>query len=154
NKIQYGFSQIFLGLNRQKETPPIFINMAPETFKRVCSNFISNAIEASEKDEQIAVRIDDDGCFAQISIIDKGCGIPPHILQKLGEKGTTYGKPNGNGLGFWWARSAVERAGGQVSVKSKVGTGTEILIKIPIMVSNDPKGTCLVPKTGGLDNSS
>ena len=62
---------------------------------------------------------------------DTGKGIPPEILAKLGQKGVTYGKAGGNGLGLYHARTMIEGWGGSFTMKSEPGQGTAVLIALP-----------------------
>lgn len=69
-----------------------------------------------------------------ISVRDEGVGIPPDVLRKLFEPFfTTKGERQGTGLGLWLVREMVHGAGGDISVDTAVGRGTEFRIELPAM---------------------
>jgi hypothetical protein len=64
-------------------------------------------------------------------VADNGKGIPKEILERLGERGFTHGKPGGSGLGLYHARSTFALWGGSLSIKSSVGRGTTVEVRLP-----------------------
>lgn len=106
-------------------------------FKRVLSNTINNAIEASEKGQgNIVVHLGAiNASELQIVVEDDGKGIPPEILSKLGNKGASFGKENnkhsGHGLGLHHAKSTIESWNGSFKVESEVGLGTKVIFTLP-----------------------
>lgn len=65
----------------------------------------------------------------RISIKDDGAGITLEVLEKIFDRGHTDG--GGTGLGLSICREIVEASGGTISIDSKVGVGTEVIICIP-----------------------
>jgi signal transduction histidine kinase len=110
----------------------LFVRVEPVEFKRVLSNLINNAVEslggnpgtvrvtASALDGQILVAVNDDGK-----------GIPPDVLAKLGQRGASFGKAGGSGLGLHHARSSAESWGGRLEIASEIGEGTTVTIALP-----------------------
>jgi signal transduction histidine kinase len=69
----------------------------------------------------------------EISITDNGPGIPPHIKDKIFQPFfTTKPTGQGTGLGLSLAYDIIKAHGGEITVESKNGYGTEFIIKIPI----------------------
>lgn len=73
---------------------------------------------------------------ARITVADNGIGIPKEHLKHIFEK--YYRVPQGNlqmargyGLGLFYAKRVIERHGGTISAKSRVGKGTEFIIELP-----------------------
>ena len=60
-----------------------------------------------------------------------GKGIPPEILPKLGQRGQSFNKERGSGLGLYHARTSIERWGGNLELKSTVGVGTTVKLVFP-----------------------
>jgi signal transduction histidine kinase len=111
-----------------------------ERFERVISNLLNNARDSFEsidsniaRSPKINISILTDGSFVEIQIEDNGQGIPAKLVETLGQKGATYGKKSGNGLGLWSARLLAESSGGQFSVKSKENIGTTINLSFPAL---------------------
>ena len=71
-----------------------------------------------------------------ISVKDNGIGIPPEmsdlIFERFVQVDKTYTRDReGSGIGLSLVKSLVEMHGGSISVKSKLGEGSEFIIEIP-----------------------
>lgn len=108
----------------------VFSSVMPNDFKRVLSNLINNAVEATDKG-CVSVSLSKNDDFAFISIKDSGKGMSKEELMKLGIKGVSW-KENGSGLGFSFAKKCVESWNGAIDVESEVGRGSVVQVKIPI----------------------
>jgi len=74
------------------------------------------------------------GESAVIRISDNGCGVPPENLSKLFDPFFTtkeVGRGTGQGLAITHS-IVVDKHGGEISVKSDVGIGTEFTLRLPI----------------------
>ncbi|MGZ6469391.1 MAG: sensor histidine kinase [Bdellovibrionota bacterium] len=115
-------------------------------WRRVVSNLINNAVEAC-KGEQGSVAIEAERCAEGISlaILDNGGGIPPEVMGKLGQRGFTYGKEGGFGLGVFGAKEFVESLGGQLQIVSQTTGGTKVRMVVPpiaqtiVLIEDDVK---------------
>lgn len=68
-----------------------------------------------------------------ISIQDTGPGVPPDVLQKIFDPFfTTKSVGQGTGLGLAISYGIINAHGGSIKVTSKVGSGTEFVITLPI----------------------
>jgi signal transduction histidine kinase len=74
--------------------------------------------------------------YLYLSVRDTGHGIPADVQRRIFELNFTTknkkGKGLGLGLGLWWVRNFVRRAKGDITVFSRVGSGSEFNVKIPI----------------------
>jgi len=100
---------------------------------------VDNAIKFSKKEGKIEISIKAKNNCAQISVKDNGIGIDekdiPYIFDRFYKADTSRSKNEapGFGLGLSIAKEIVEAHKGKISVKSKKGTGTEFLIKLPLI---------------------
>ena len=79
----------------------------------------------------IKVGLKSDGNTILISVKDDGKGIPSDILPKLMQRGETYGKKSGSGLGLAHAKESIELWGGNIEIESELGKGTTLIITLP-----------------------
>jgi signal transduction histidine kinase len=115
-----------------KESYGLFSQLQLTQFKRVLSNLIDNAVEAlPDFSGRVNVALSFDTDFNTVTIEDNGCGIQKETLKKIGERGATFNKESGSGLGLFYAKTNVADWGGNVQIESDVGIGTKIRIHLP-----------------------
>ena len=129
------------GMNTGKK--PVFnidcpsdVNVIADEFhiKNLLATVIDNAVKYAE-DPNIDIRVRDEECIT-IEIEDNGCGIAKEHLGHIFEK--FYRVPTGDiqmvrgyGLGLYYAKQVVELHKGTISIRSRVGKGTTVTIKLP-----------------------
>jgi signal transduction histidine kinase len=98
--------------------------------KEALLHLVSNAIEASPSFASVDVSVGpcDDG--AEVTIRDRGRGIAPHDLPRVGTPFFTT-RPGGTGLGVVLARAAVRQHGGELRIASEAGSGTSVTMMLP-----------------------
>jgi two-component system sensor histidine kinase RegB len=93
---------------------------------------VQNAVDASPSGQSVCVLLRGNGTHVRLSICDQGPGMSPEVLQRVGEPFFTTKPPgSGMGLGVFLARSVVERLGGRLEIRSQLGAGTQVEIKLP-----------------------
>lgn len=103
----------------------------------ILRNFISNAVKfqnLSSPESFVRFKIEADGNMALIVITDNGIGIEQEHLPKIFEmfyRATE--KAEGSGLGLYIVKQAIDRIGGLISINSRPGQGTEIVVSLPNM---------------------
>ncbi len=110
----------------------------------ILSNLINNSLEASDKNSEVFIKSDVAGEFAVLSIIDKGRGIDPKLLSKLGKEKISMNKKEGNGLGIYSASQIIKNGGGDFEITSQLNVGTTIIIKLPLAEKIDEKETYIL----------
>jgi two-component system sensor histidine kinase RegB len=103
-------------------------------FERAIANLLDNAAEATENRAAREVRIALTRAHGElrIQVSDNGIGVPEPLLRRIGEPFFTTKEPGrGTGLGLYLARHVVERQGGEMSVSSAEGRGTEVTLTVP-----------------------
>lgn len=100
-------------------------------FHQAFYNLIRNAYQALPADGgRITVRTRFNDYEWTISVEDNGAGISPEQMGVLFEPYHSN-KPGGNGLGLLIVRRIVREHGGEISIQSQEGKGTEVVIHLP-----------------------
>ncbi len=108
----------------------------PRALKRIMLNLLSNAVKFTPHGGRIRVRGRRCCGAVVIAIQDSGVGIPEQALKTLGrpfeqvEQQLTKSHP-GSGLGLAIAKSLVHLHGGDLRIRSAVGVGTTVLVRLP-----------------------
>lgn len=98
--------------------------------QRALMNLITNAIEASDTGKPVVTSVANGKNHVIIKIKDFGTGMDEETLESIFIP--FYSKKNtGTGLGMTIARKIVEGHHGKIHVKSRLGVGTEVIIKMP-----------------------
>ncbi|MCK5015388.1 MAG: ATP-binding protein, partial [Candidatus Omnitrophica bacterium] len=103
----------------------------PNQFRQALLNILLNAIEAMPNGGKLRVNTKRLSENFEIVISDTGCGMAEDDLPQIFDPFFSR-KDQGTGLGLSITQSLVENHKGTIEVKSAVGTGTEITIKLPL----------------------
>ena len=108
-----------------------------ERIAQVVINIISNAIKYTPDGGKIDVFLDSYDRYVTVSVRDTGVGIPEadidHLFERFYrvEKSRTS-ETGGTGLGLAIAKEIIVAHGGNIKIKSKLGTGTLVYIVLPV----------------------
>jgi signal transduction histidine kinase len=99
---------------------------------QVVSSLIANALEAMRENGQmiIASGITADGRCLLVTITDSGPGIDSATLGNIFKPFFTT-KARGLGVGLPLAKRVIERFGGEITVTSRAGDGTSVVLTLP-----------------------
>ncbi len=98
---------------------------------------VQNALDA-EPNSQIEITASEVAEMLRFAIVDHGPGMSREVLDRLGEPFFTTKQPGrGMGLGWFLARSVVERLGGSIAVESIEGRGTRVTVELPASLSHN-----------------
>ena len=114
--------------------PPVFADKYG--IERVILNILTNSIKYTGEHGTIKVYVGFVYNDAYIKIIDNGIGIPESDLSKIFERFYRVDKARtremgGTGLGLSIAKEILDKNNGTIDIKSKVGEGTEVVIRVP-----------------------
>ncbi|MCR4264000.1 MAG: ATP-binding protein [Candidatus Roizmanbacteria bacterium] len=107
---------------------------------QVLLNLLSNSVEHSTPKTTIEVRTTRTAQYISISVKDYGSGIAQRYQRDIFQlfrrvRQQNIQKNNGVGMGLSISQSIVKAHGGEILLKSKVGKGSEFIIKLPIASS-------------------
>jgi signal transduction histidine kinase len=72
----------------------------------------------------------DRGGTVLVRVVDNGAGMSPEIIRRAGKPGFTT-RADGTGMGLHAVRHAVARIGGDLTINSTPGEGTEVQLRLP-----------------------
>ena len=115
---------------------PAFIQADQLHLQTAFHNIIDNAIKYSNGTVEIHIDIAENNRDCTIKIRDNGMGIPQQYIKNIFEK--FFRVPQGDaqsikgfGLGLYYVSSIVKKHSGNISVHSKLRSGTEFIITLP-----------------------
>ncbi|MGZ5802766.1 MAG: PAS domain-containing sensor histidine kinase [Xanthobacteraceae bacterium] len=113
------------------------INADRRALKQILINLLSNAIKFTNRGGNIKVSAYAEVDAVLISVEDNGIGVSAEDLPRLGnpffQARGSYDRPHdGTGLGLSIVRGLVALHGGELSMRSKLGEGTCITIRLPV----------------------
>ena len=142
--LQDVISQLTQGVGMNGGKKPVFnidctkdIKIMADEFhiKNLLATVIDNAVKYSS-DPIVDIRVADESGNVTIEIEDNGSGIAKEHLSHVFEK--FYRVPTGDihtvrgyGLGLYYAKQVAELHKGTISMNSRVGKGTTVIIKLP-----------------------
>ncbi len=121
----------------QNQSGEIKVYADEDMVRTVLRNLISNAIKFTKHGGEIIVSTAFDQNQVEISVSDNGIGMNAKTLKKLFDistNTTTPGTENekGSGLGLVLCKEFVEKQGGKIRAKSKVGKGSDFKFTLPL----------------------
>ncbi len=137
---------IAASLERRRESPSVRVELDGAGEARVqlpqravaqaIGSLIKNAQEASPDGAEVVLAAERAGEFVRIEVRDRGAGMAPDVLARVGEPFFTTKEPGrGMGLGIFLTRAVIERLGGQLKLDSQPGRGTTATVFLP---TSDP----------------
>ncbi|MGA9009258.1 MAG: ATP-binding protein, partial [Xanthobacteraceae bacterium] len=116
--------------------PGLVVNADRRALKQIALNLLSNAVKFTPEGGAVAVYGRERGGTVTIAIKDNGIGIPKIALRKLGRpfeqvESQLTKKYQGSGLGLAIAKSLVELHGGDMRIRSTLGAGTGVIVRLP-----------------------
>ncbi|HNH25198.1 MAG TPA: ATP-binding protein, partial [Accumulibacter sp.] len=107
-----------------------------DRIERVIGHLVQNALDATEKDGRVWVRIARQAEYALIEVGDTGHGMSPEFIRERLFKPFQTTKPTGMGIGAYESFQYVHELGGRLSVDSTVDVGTQVNLLLPLYESS------------------
>ena len=113
------------------------VRVEPHLMQQVVFNLVNNACQAMKETGTITIETEietaaDNRKWCVLHVKDTGTGIAPEIMDSIFEPFfTTKEVGLGTGLGLSMSQSVIQKFGGDISVKSQVGSGTQFTVRLP-----------------------
>lgn len=126
-----------IGLFFYEETQIRVMDFDEEKLQSIISNLLSNAIKFSPVGSKIILHVKDEGQMLITKVKDQGVGISPEKLPYIFERfyqvdDSHTREGEGTGIGLTLSKELIELMGGSISVKSRLGEGSEFIFSLPI----------------------
>jgi two-component system cell cycle sensor histidine kinase PleC len=117
--------------------PGITLRADRRAIKQIALNLLSNAVKFTPDGGAVSARGRVRGGMVTIAIEDNGIGIPKDAIRKLGRpfeqvESQLTKRHQGSGLGLAIAKSLAELHGGRMRIRSVLGAGTTVIIRLPL----------------------
>jgi two-component system, cell cycle sensor histidine kinase DivJ len=104
---------------------------------QILLNLVSNAIRFSDRGGVVTISARAEAAHLSFAVEDNGVGISDEDLARVGEPyfqaGSSYDRRHGGtGLGLSIVKGLVRLHGGELSIRSRVGEGTRVTVRLPL----------------------
>jgi two-component system cell cycle sensor histidine kinase PleC len=129
----------------ERESPSSSIAFGDEAaLAKILRILLANAVKFTPDGGRIMIRSRRIGRAINVYVEDTGIGIPADALRRIARPFEQRGPAmrngmKGSGLGLAIARSLIELHGGSMRIRSAVGSGTIVLIHLPIPADMDSR---------------
>ncbi|TDL34856.1 HAMP domain-containing histidine kinase [Jeotgalibacillus sp. S-D1] len=118
------------------------ISIDPHHLEQLLIILLENAIKYSSEDKPIEIKTTKSGHFFEISVQDKGSGIPsehiPYIFDRFYRVDKARSRDQGgNGLGLSIAKRLLTLYNADIAVESKLNMGTKMTMRFPVINQSD-----------------
>jgi len=109
----------------------------PNAITMALFNLLDNSVKYSGDQKQIDVRVARNSGYLELSVADKGIGIPPLEQHRVFDQFYRGSAPSvrqirGSGIGLAITKHVAKMHHGEILVKSKPGKGSTFTLRIPI----------------------
>jgi two-component system sensor histidine kinase RegB len=137
------FGEVLSGV---RDAPPVHLEVAPaaaatrlrlppRAVAQALRSLVTNAQDASPPRQPVVVSAAIEDSVLAVEVRDRGPGMPPEVLERVGEPFFTTKPPGrGMGLGLFLTRAVVERLGGSLVIDSTPPDGTRARVVVPAEV--------------------
>jgi cell cycle sensor histidine kinase DivJ len=118
--------------------------------KQIVLNLVSNALKFTPRGGQVTVTAHGYDGVLEIIVADTGVGISAEDLERLGrpyeQAGGVEQRARGTGLGLSLVRAFAKLHGGEMSIESRLGAGTSVSVRLPVLLAPLRSVTLLEPE--------
>ena len=119
-------------LRLRKSEQPVTAQVDPRLIKQAVLNLMLNACQAMPGGGELMLSVARNGSSdALIDVVDTGPGVPPEVAERIF---TAYysTKKGGTGLGLPMSKRIAQEHGGDLSVRTEPGKGSDFTLRLPL----------------------
>lgn len=117
---------------------PVYARIDADLLQQALLNVVLNGAQAMSDGGELSVELHQQGHDANIRIRDRGCGIPPEILDRIFNLYFTT-KRDGTGIGLAMTYRILQLHNGSIHVESEVDSGAQFTLRVPVVSVADAK---------------
>ncbi|HUY32095.1 MAG TPA: ATP-binding protein [Pirellulales bacterium] len=122
---------------------PIWLYADAARLEQVVVNLLTNAAKYTDEGGRVAISIQQEGDEAVLRVRDSGVGIAPELLPRIFDLFTQAERSlarsqGGLGIGLCLVQRLVEMHGGKVEAYSALGRGSELVVRLPVVLNSAP----------------
>lgn len=102
-----------------------------DRLEHVIGHLVQNALDATEPDGRVDLRVYSESEDAIIEVRDNGAGMSEEFVRDRLFKPFQTTKPTGMGIGAYESAQYIQNIGGRLTVESRVGEGTCVRVLLP-----------------------
>jgi signal transduction histidine kinase len=103
-----------------------------ERVERVLGHLVHNALDATQPDQRVWLKLERASGQARIEVGDTGCGMSQEFVNTRLFKPFSTTKKTGMGIGTFESFQYVQELGGRIEVDSREGAGTVVTLLMPL----------------------
>ena len=108
-----------------------YVTGSREAMSGALTNLLNNAMQACQPGQRVVLSVQSEGGWLAFKVADNGKGIPQKLQDRLFEPFFTT-RTEGTGLGLAIVREVAQMHGGEISLQSTEGVGSEFKLRLPI----------------------
>jgi len=128
---------------------PLDADADRRALKQIALNLISNALKFTPRGGLVSITMRASAGMLDLSVADTGVGISKADLERLGrpfeQAGDVSLQAQGTGLGLSLVRAFAELHGGEMSIESRLGEGTAVTVRLPVLVTEEEVAAAAEP---------
>ena len=110
----------------------VFARGHEERLERVIGHVVQNALDATDSEGRVWLRVDRHAGQARVEVGDQGHGMSQEFIRDRLFRPFQTTKKTGMGIGAYESFQYVRELGGSISVQSEPGQGTEVTLLLPL----------------------
>jgi len=136
-------SQHQMSVEVPEDLPPVPLDYVE--IDQVVTNLLENAVKHTPSGTQVTIAARLANQTIEISVADRGPGIPPrdlpHLFEPFYRGGLPESRVRGTGIGLAVAKGLVEAHGGRIWAESRPGGGACVTFTLPLVADGVEPGT-------------
>jgi signal transduction histidine kinase/CheY-like chemotaxis protein len=127
-------------------TQAIWVHADAARLEQVVVNLLTNSAKYTDQGGRVWITVQQDGEEAVLRVRDTGIGMAPEILPRIFDLFTQAQRSldrsqGGLGIGLALVQRLVEMHGGNVTVSSALGQGSEFVVRLPVVSPPQPQAS-------------